>query len=47
MELHKDSKFYESWENFKNNNTYVNKVLDWKVKYDEFKSGNKLKISLT
>jgi len=35
MELHKDSKFYESWENFKNNNTYVNKVLDWKVKYDE------------
>ncbi|KAH8343890.1 hypothetical protein KR084_001387 [Drosophila pseudotakahashii] len=35
VELHKDSKFYESWENFKNNNTYVNKVLDWKVKYDE------------
>ncbi|KAH8278981.1 hypothetical protein KR018_012086 [Drosophila ironensis] len=35
VELHKDSKFYQSWENFKNNNTYVNKVLDWKVKYDE------------
>ncbi|XP_030559762.1 mitochondrial import inner membrane translocase subunit TIM44 isoform X2 [Drosophila novamexicana] len=35
LELHKDSKFYQSWENFKNNNTYVNKVLDWKVKYDE------------
>lgn len=35
MELHKDSKFYESWENFKNNNAYVNKVLDWKIKYDE------------
>ncbi|XP_037945849.1 mitochondrial import inner membrane translocase subunit TIM44 [Teleopsis dalmanni] len=35
VELHKDSKFYQSWENFKNNNTYVNKVLDWKLKYDE------------
>ncbi|XP_068154178.1 mitochondrial import inner membrane translocase subunit TIM44 isoform X2 [Drosophila tropicalis] len=35
MELHKDSKFYQSWENFKNNNTYVNKVMDWKLKYDE------------
>lgn len=35
LELHKDSKFHQSWENFKNNNTYVNKVLDWKVKYDE------------
>ncbi|XP_013097677.1 mitochondrial import inner membrane translocase subunit TIM44 [Stomoxys calcitrans] len=35
MELHKDSKFYQSWENFKNNNAYVNKVLDWKMKYEE------------
>ncbi|XP_055906336.1 mitochondrial import inner membrane translocase subunit TIM44 [Eupeodes corollae] len=35
VELHKDSKFYQSWEDFKNNNTYVNKVLDWKMKYDE------------
>lgn len=35
MELHKDSKFYQSWENFKNNNAYVNKVLSWKMKYDE------------
>lgn len=35
MELHKDSKFYQSWENFKNNNTYVNKVLTWKIQYDE------------
>lgn len=35
IELHRDSKFYQSWENFKNNNTYVNKVLDWKIKYDE------------
>lgn len=35
IELHKDSKFYQSWENFKNNNQYVNKVLDWKMKYEE------------
>lgn len=35
VELHKDSKFYQSWENFKNNNAYVNKVLDWKIKYEE------------
>lgn len=35
VELHKDSKFYQSWENFKNNNTYVNKVLSWKTQYDE------------
>jgi mitochondrial import inner membrane translocase subunit TIM44 len=35
MELHKDSKFYQSWEDFKNNNTYVNKVLSWKMQYDE------------
>lgn len=35
IELHKDSKFYAQWENFKNNNTYVNKVLDWKMKYEE------------
>lgn len=35
VELHKDSKFYQSWESFKNNNAYVNKVLTWKMKYDE------------
>lgn len=35
IELHKDSKFYESWQNFKDNNPYMNKVLDWKIKYDE------------
>lgn len=35
IELHKDSKFYQSWENFKNNNAYVNKVLDWKIQYEE------------
>lgn len=35
VELHKDSKFYQQWEDFKNNNQYVNKVLDWKMKYEE------------
>ncbi|KAI4463123.1 mitochondrial import inner membrane translocase subunit tim44 [Holotrichia oblita] len=35
VELHKDSKFYQSWQNFKDNNPYVHKVLDWKLKYDE------------
>lgn len=35
VELHRDYKFYQSWENFKNNNAYVNKVLDWKIKYEE------------
>jgi len=35
VELHKDSKFYQSWENFKNNNPYVNKVMSWKMQYDE------------
>ncbi|XP_043261298.1 mitochondrial import inner membrane translocase subunit TIM44 isoform X1 [Colletes gigas] len=35
VELHKDSKFYQSWQNFKDKNPYVNKVLDWKMKYEE------------
>lgn len=35
VELHKDSKFYESWQNFKDNNPYVHKVMDWKLKFDE------------
>ncbi|XP_071441407.1 mitochondrial import inner membrane translocase subunit TIM44 [Hetaerina americana] len=35
VELHKDSKFFQSWQNLKDNNPYVNKVLDWKIKYDE------------
>lgn len=35
MELHKDSKFYQSWEKFKESNPYVNKMMDWKIKYEE------------
>lgn len=35
VELHKDSKWSQSWQDFKDNNTYVNKVFVWKMKYDE------------
>ncbi|CAD5206166.1 unnamed protein product [Bursaphelenchus okinawaensis] len=35
IELHKESKWYSGWKNFSENNTYFNKVLDWKTKYDE------------
>src|ERR1700761_8366045 len=35
VELHKESQWYQSWQNFKENNPYVNKVFDWKMKYDE------------
>ncbi|CAH1388511.1 unnamed protein product [Nezara viridula] len=35
IDLHKDSKFFQSWQQFKDNNAYINKVLDWKMKYDE------------
>ncbi|CAH1796458.1 unnamed protein product [Owenia fusiformis] len=35
MVMHKDSKFYQSWQNFKDNNQYVTKMFDLKSKYDE------------
>ncbi|CAG0887515.1 unnamed protein product, partial [Cyprideis torosa] len=35
MVLHKDSKWYASWQNFKDNNPYYNKVLEMKIRYDE------------
>lgn len=35
VELHKDSRFSQSWQEFKQNNPYVHRVMDWKVKYDE------------
>lgn len=28
-------RFARSWQNFKDNNPYMNKVLDWKIQYDE------------
>ncbi|KAK2143090.1 hypothetical protein LSH36_878g00009 [Paralvinella palmiformis] len=33
--LHKDSRWYQSWQNFKDNNQLVNKMFDMKMKYDE------------
>lgn len=33
--LHKDSKWFQSWNDFKENNSYVNKLFDLKAKYDE------------
>jgi len=35
MELHKDAKWYASWENFKDTNPVMNKVFDLKNQYDE------------
>ncbi|CAL4061814.1 unnamed protein product, partial [Meganyctiphanes norvegica] len=35
MTLHKDSQFSQSWQNFKDNNAYVNRVMEWKTKLDE------------
>ncbi|KAG1681644.1 Mitochondrial import inner membrane translocase subunit TIM44 [Nymphon striatum] len=35
VELHKDSKWFQNWEKFKDNNVYVNKLFDWKIRYDE------------
>lgn len=28
-------RFYQNWQNFKENNQYMNKILDWKIQYDE------------
>ncbi|CAD5123912.1 DgyrCDS12220 [Dimorphilus gyrociliatus] len=33
--MHKDSKFFQSWQNFKENNQFVTKLFDMKTKYDE------------
>ena len=35
VELHKDSAWSTSWQNFRDNNAYVNKLFDWKTKFDE------------
>lgn len=35
MVLHKDSRFSQSWQEFKDKNPYVNRVLEWKTKLDE------------
>lgn len=33
--LHKDSKWFQSWQNFKENNQYVNKLFEFKTQFDE------------
>ncbi|KAA0200168.1 hypothetical protein HAZT_HAZT005091 [Hyalella azteca] len=33
--LHKDSRFSQSWQNFRDNNPYVNRVMEWKNRLDE------------
>lgn len=35
VELHKESKWFQSWESWKENNQYVNKIFDLKMRYDE------------
>uniref|UniRef100_A0A0N4UNM1 Tim44 domain-containing protein n=1 Tax=Dracunculus medinensis TaxID=318479 RepID=A0A0N4UNM1_DRAME len=35
VELHKESKWYVSWKEFSEKNVYFNKLLDWKIRYDE------------
>jgi import inner membrane translocase subunit TIM44 len=35
VELHKDSKFYASWQAFRDNNPVVHKILDYRMKYEE------------
>ena len=35
VELHKDSKFFASWQNFKDNNPVVNRITDYRLKYEE------------
>lgn len=35
VELHKDSKWFNSWNEFKDNNTYFKKISELKYKYDE------------
>ncbi|KAH9383138.1 hypothetical protein HPB48_023873 [Haemaphysalis longicornis] len=35
IELHRDSRWYQSWQNFRDNNPYVHKFFDLKTRYDE------------
>ncbi|XP_013389354.1 mitochondrial import inner membrane translocase subunit TIM44-like [Lingula anatina] len=35
MVMHKDSRWSQSWQNFKDSNQYVHKLFDLKTKYDE------------
>uniref|UniRef100_A0A6G1S7N3 Mitochondrial import inner membrane translocase subunit TIM44 n=1 Tax=Aceria tosichella TaxID=561515 RepID=A0A6G1S7N3_9ACAR len=35
IELHKDSKWSQNWSKFKDENPYINKIFEFKMKYDE------------
>jgi len=35
VEMHKDSRFSQSWQNFKDSNPVVNKFVDYRVKFEE------------
>uniref|UniRef100_A0A915D2J3 Tim44-like domain-containing protein n=1 Tax=Ditylenchus dipsaci TaxID=166011 RepID=A0A915D2J3_9BILA len=35
VQLHKDSRWYAGWNSFMESNSYMNKLLDWKMRYDE------------
>uniref|UniRef100_A0A915CD97 Mitochondrial import inner membrane translocase subunit TIM44 n=1 Tax=Parascaris univalens TaxID=6257 RepID=A0A915CD97_PARUN len=35
VQLHKESRWYASWKEFSEKNVYFNKILDWKIRYDE------------
>jgi len=35
VEMHKDSRFSQSWQNFKESNPVVNKFVDYRVKFEE------------
>ena len=35
VELHKDSKFFAKWQSIKDNNPILNKLIDYRMKYEE------------
>ncbi|GBP33926.1 Mitochondrial import inner membrane translocase subunit TIM44 [Eumeta japonica] len=35
VELHRDSRFHQQWQEFKDKNPYINKMLDWKLRLEE------------
>ncbi|CAJ0562357.1 unnamed protein product, partial [Mesorhabditis spiculigera] len=35
VQLHKESRWYAGWGQFTEDNKYYNKMLDWKIRYDE------------
>lgn len=35
IDLHKDTRWFQSWRSVAENNQYINRLWDWKTKYDE------------